>query len=72
MAVSTPGAAETLFLKLAAAGYVHREEYDQQHFFVSAQQHYAVTENFPRMRRAGLPREVVNISYQLDLPSLAP
>ena len=72
MAVSIPGAAETLFLKLAAAGYVHREEYDQQHFFVSAQQRYAVTENFPRMRRAGLPREVVNISYQLDLPSLAP
>lgn len=72
MAVSTPGAAETLLLKLAAAGYVHREEYDQQHFFVSAQQRYAVTESFPRMRRAGLPREVINISYQLDLPSLAP
>ena len=72
MTVSIPGAAETLLLKLAAVGYVHREEYDQQHFFVSAQQRYAVTESFPRMRRAGLPREVINISYQLDLPSLAP
>ena len=72
MTVSIPGAAETLLLKLAAAGYVHRGEYDQQYFFVSAQQRYAVTESFPRMRRAGLPREVINISYQLDLPSLAP
>ena len=72
MTVSIPGAAEALLLKLAAAGYVHREEYDQQYFFVSAQQRYAVTESFPRMRRVGLPREVINISYQLDLPSLAP
>jgi len=72
MMKNIPCVAETFILKLAGAGYIQREEYNQQHFAVTAQKCYAVTSDFPRMRRSDLPKEIVSAAYQLDLPSLAP
>lgn len=57
-------------LKLGAVGYIDSTEYDKQHFCVSSRQSYAVDDTFPKIIRSGLPIEIANAEYQLDLPSL--
>lgn len=59
-------------MKLADAGYLDGAVYEINHFYVAHISHYQVREDFPRLRRADVPREVLNAIYQLDLPGLEP
>lgn len=58
--------------RLADAGYIDSENYDEIHFCLARMEHYHVTKDFPRLQRAKVPREVLNATYELDLPGLAP
>ena len=57
-------------LKLGSAGYIDMREYDKQNFNISSRRSYCVDESFPRIVRSDLPVEVINVQYQLNLPSL--
>ena len=72
MIESEPNALEEFVLKLASAGYIDMNEYNKQNFVISARQKYSVNDDFPRIKRVGLRTEIVNVEYQLDLPSLNP
>jgi hypothetical protein len=62
---------EQFFLKLAAAGYIDTADYDKIHFVVSNKTRYEIRDDFPKLSRAGLPPEIAEAEYQLDLPSIA-
>ena len=64
------GTLEDFIMKLATAGYIDMIEYDKQYFQFSSKQCYHITDSFPRIKRSNLPTEIVNIEYQLSLPSL--
>ncbi|MBQ6619044.1 MAG: PD-(D/E)XK motif protein [Thermoguttaceae bacterium] len=65
-----PGLVEELVLKLASVDYFDTQEYDNIHFVITDKTHYEVNEIFPRMVRDGMPKEIVNAEYQIDLPSI--
>lgn len=67
----TPNLIEDFFLKLASVGYIDMQEYDSTHFVISSKQHYEVNDSFPKLTRQGIPVEITNAEYQLDLPSIA-
>lgn len=69
---SYAGATDDFVLKLANVGYIDLPEYDQQTFIFSSKNTYKVDYTFPRLDRSKLPVEIVNLSYVLSLPSLAP
>lgn len=72
MIINCPGAIDIFILKLASIGYIDMQEYDQQKYVFASRQIYNVNNTFPRIRRCDLPAEIVNTTYALSIPSLAP
>ncbi len=65
-----PAAADCFTLKLGAVGYIDMNGYDRQHYRFAFKQTYCVDEAFPRFRRESIQSEIVNVSYQISLPSI--
>lgn len=65
------GVVEAFILKLGSAGYIDMIDYDQQYFSIALKTSYDVNEEFPRLSRSAIPAEVLNVEYQLDLPSIS-
>jgi hypothetical protein len=59
-------------LKLARAGYVRLDDYDQPGFAVIDMKAYRVADDMPRIVRSELPAGVSRVQYQIALESLAP
>ena len=57
-------------LKLGAAGYIDMQDYDKQSFVFTSKQAYQVNGTFPRLVRRDIPTEIVNVEYQLSIPSI--
>lgn len=57
--------------KLALAGYMPIEEYDLPKFHVKETQYYEVSEQFPRLISDHLPTGIKQVSYDLELSSIA-
>jgi len=63
-------AIDSFVLKLGAVGYIDMDEYAKQYFSISAKQSYTVNDSFPKIVRSNLPIEIINVEYQIDIPSL--
>ena len=68
---TNPASLDEFVLKLASAGYIDMQEYDMHFFVISSKQAYWVTDTFPKLGRAILPKEITEAEYQIDLPSIA-
>lgn len=53
--------------RLALAGYIEREEYEERNFVVRGIRYYAVLDDFPRVKRSDLASAIVDIRYVLDV-----
>lgn len=71
MIADRPSTINGFLSKLASAGYIDMQEYDNFHFVVSSKQHYEVDDTFPKLRRVDLPREITGAEYRISLPSIA-
>jgi len=60
-------ALELFEAKLAEAGYVSRDEYDQYRYFIVSQTRYLVGDGFPCIRPSELPSGVGKVSYDITL-----
>lgn len=58
-------------LKLGSAGYIDMKEYDTQYFVFSSKQRYRVDNEFPRLVRRSLPKGILNVEYQIDIPHIS-
>ena len=56
--------------KLAEAGYVFNEVYDNYVYNVVKVETYRVTEDFPRIRYENLPRGIIKVKYEIELSSI--
>lgn len=70
MIADMPSVISGFLSKLASAGYIDLQEYDNSYFVVSSKQHYEVNDTFPKIRRADLPQEITGAEYRISLPSL--
>ena len=61
---------DELMLKLGSAGYIDMREYDKQYFCLSSKKIYIVNNSFPRIRRRDIPDEIINMEYQINIPSI--
>jgi hypothetical protein len=53
--------------RLTLAGYIKRDEYEARIFILRGIRHYAVLDNFPRLKRSDLASAIVDIRYVLDV-----
>lgn len=67
----SPDALVTFEERLDAANYLVRDEYDRPLLYVSDVKAYLIGHGFPRLVRPELPAGVMNVRYDLDLPSCA-
>lgn len=67
---SNYSALEAYNAKLSKVGYMDLPEYDQQFYYISGKETYAVDCDFPRLRRASLPSEVTQCNYSLSIASI--
>lgn len=56
--------------KLAEAGYVFNEVYDNYVYNVVKSDMYRVTEDFPRIRYENLPRGIIKVKYEIELSAI--
>lgn len=63
-------ALEAYNAKLSKVGYMDLPEYDQQFYYISGKETYAVGCDFPRLRRVSLPSEVTQCNYSLSIASI--
>lgn len=67
------GSADSLDLfrtKLSQYGYIDLQEYSEQKYYYSGVQHYRIDEAFPKLTSTIVPKQVIALHYELDLPSL--
>jgi hypothetical protein len=57
--------------KLAAAGYIHLAEYNSPRFQIKAVEYYRVIDQFPRITQDSLPVGIKQVSYDIELSSIA-
>ena len=55
---------------LIRQGYVHRSEYDEHGFVCTSISRYAVTQEFPTLRKQNIPSEVANANFLLSIPAI--
>lgn len=56
--------------KLTTTGYSYFEEYDNYVYFCKRINKYLVNDNFPRLKKQELPKEIATVSYELLIPNL--
>lgn len=56
--------------KVTEVGYSYFEEYDNYIYFCKSINKYLVNDEFPRLRKENLPKEVATVSYELLIPNL--
>jgi hypothetical protein len=56
--------------KVSDVGYSFFEEYDNYVYYCKNINKYLVNENFPRLRKKNIPKEIANVSYELLIPNL--
>ena len=56
---------------LIEQGYIHRDEYDEYAFKYAGHTRYAVTGDFPALRRKDIPESVTNAQYTISLASIS-
>lgn len=61
---------EEFLNKLSKAGYAYFTEYDNYIYFCKKINYYLVDENFPRLKKEKLPKEIFTASYELLIPNL--
>ena len=69
---NSPACADEFTLKLASAGYIQMDEYDNCTFFISSIQRYEINDDFPKLSRRSIPQEITAAEYRIDLPSITP
>lgn len=57
--------------KLAAAGYIHLAEYNSPRFQSKGVHYYQVVDSFPRITQNSLPVGIKQVSYDIELSSIA-
>ena len=65
-----PWAADLFIEKLNYIGYIDQPIYNEQKYLFLSKQCYTIVNDFPRLKRKNLPIAVVNVSYDLNLPSI--
>lgn len=65
-----PWAVDLFIEKLNYIGYIDQPIYNEQKYLFLSKQCYTVVNDFPRLKRKNLPIAVVNVSYDLNLPSI--
>lgn len=68
--LSDYSALELYYDKLAVAGYVELQEYDNPKFVVSEEHIYCVDEEFPKLIRSEIPSGVSCVRYVIDIESI--
>lgn len=62
---------QNIFLKkVSNVGYSYFEEYDNYIYFCKSIKKYLVNDEFPRLRKQDLPKEIATASYELLIPNL--
>ena len=56
--------------KVSLAGYYYREEYDSYIYSCKSIKSYLVNDDFPRLKKYNLPKEISSVSYELLLPNI--
>ncbi len=56
--------------KLLKAGYMPQEEYESKPFTITEENHYEVREDFPKLTKANVPKEISDVEYDLLIASL--
>lgn len=56
--------------KVTEVGYSYFEEYDNYIYFCKNIKKYLVNDDFPRLRKEDLPKEIATVSYELLIPNL--
>lgn len=63
---------ESFLAKVALQGYFYHNYYDDFVFEVSNIMHFNVTENFPRLTSANVPKAITKASYELSIAEIVP
>lgn len=58
--------------KLSSVGYAYFEEYDNYIYSCKDIKMYFVNNEFPRLKKEKLPKEIATVSYELLIPNLRP
>lgn len=61
---------EEFMKKVSSAGYYYHEEYDAFIYSCKAINKYLVNDDFPRLKKPNLPKEIATASYELLIPNL--
>lgn len=56
--------------KLSEIGYAFFEEYDNYIYYCKNINKYVVNDQFPRLRKESIPKEIATVSYELLIPNL--
>jgi hypothetical protein len=54
-------------MRLAAVGYVDRDEYEEMSFHLQKIRFFEVSDSFPRIRKLSVPPGIDSVSYNVDL-----
>lgn len=68
--IQTHSAKEAFTRKLAEAGYLELEEYDQPELRLVEENTYRVSNNFPRLIRSKLPNGIIRINYEIKIEAI--
>lgn len=63
---------ESFLAKVALQGYFYHNYYDDFVFEVSNIMHFDVTEDFPRLTSANVPKAITKASYELSIAEIVP
>ena len=61
---------EEFMKKVSSAGYYYHEEYDNFIYSCKGINKYKVNDDFPRLKKTDLPKEIATVSYELLIPNL--
>ena len=67
---SSADEADTFLAKVAMQGYEYNNYYDEFVFEVSGLMRYKVTDQFPKLTHANVPKEITKANYDLALAEI--